>query len=251
MKVRTSKARQKRGLTAKRLRLRRVGLHEEAADRLRKLIVRGDLMPGDAINEAALSGDLGVSRTPLREAIKLVAAEGLLELRRNRSPVVASLDATEVHDLFETVGGIERIAAELAASRTTARDLQRLSDLQERMEQHHQSGNLRDYFEINQQVHALIVECARNNVLKTTHAQLLVRAERARFFALFSQSRWDESVEEHRQILRALQDRHAERAGDLLGRHVRRTGEVIADTLSARADADRTEARAGADTQAA
>jgi DNA-binding GntR family transcriptional regulator len=238
MRTENSTARGKRGLAARRLRLRRVGLHEAAADRLRKLIVRGDLMPGDAINEAALSGDLGVSRTPLREAIKLLAAEGLLELRRNRSPVVASLHADEVNELFETVGAVERAAAELAAVRATPRDLQRLVELQERMERQHQSGSLREYFDTNQQVHAFIVECARNSVLKATHAQLLARAERARFLALFSQSRWDESIAEHRQILQALRDADGPRAGELLGRHVRRTGEVCAETLPPRAGPD-------------
>ena len=234
----------KKSIAARRLRLRRIGLHEEAADRLRKLIIRGDLMPGEQVNEAVLSEALGVSRTPLREAIKLLAAEGLVELRRNRSPVVALLKPAEVSELFETVSGIERMAAELAATRMTARDLQKLGDFQDRMEQHHDSGRLREYFDINQQVHAFIVDCARNGVLKTTHAQLLARVERARFFALLSQSRWDESLDEHREILRALQDRNTARAGELLGRHVRRTGDVVAETVASRAEADDTDDRA-------
>jgi len=136
------------------------------------------------------------------------------------------------------------MAAELAATRMTARDLQKLTDFQDRMEQHHDSGRLREYFDINQQVHAFIVDCARNGVLKTTHAQLLARVERARFFALLSQSRWDESLDEHREILRALQDRNTARAGELLGRHVRRTGDVVAESVASRAEANDNEDRA-------
>jgi DNA-binding GntR family transcriptional regulator len=229
------KADRKRTAAARRLRLQRIGLHEEAAIRLRKLIVRGDLAPGVQLNEAALSQALGVSRTPLREAIKLLAAEGLIELRRNRSPVVTSLSRSEVGELFEAASGMERLAAELAATRMTSRDLQKLADFQLRMERHHQAGELRDYFEINQQVHGFIVDCARNSVLKAVHEQLLARVERARFFALSSAPRWDESAEEHRQILCALEARDAVRAGELLARHVRRTGEVVADFIHAAA----------------
>ena len=105
--------------------------------------------------EVELSGLLGVSRTPLREALKLLAAEGLVELRLNRSAVVAPVRCEEIAELFEAVSGIERIAAELAAVRMTARDLQRLRDLHERMERFHEAGELRDYFDLNQQIHEL------------------------------------------------------------------------------------------------
>lgn len=81
----------KRLSLGKRVRLRRVGLHEEAAERLRTLIVRGELKPGAQLNEMALSNALRVSRAPLREALKLLAAEGLVELRRNRSSTVHRL----------------------------------------------------------------------------------------------------------------------------------------------------------------
>lgn len=201
--------------------------------RLRALIVRGDLRPGEPITEMELSDALGVSRTPLREALKLLAAEGLIELRLNRSAIVAPLRREELNELFEAVSGIERCAAELAAQRMSARELQKLEKLQERMESHHDRGELRDYFEINQQIHSLIVTGARNGVLKSTHEALLARVERARFFALSAQGRWDESVREHRDLLLALKGGDADRAGKLLCQHVRRTGEVVAGLVQA------------------
>lgn len=218
-------------LRARALRVPRTGLHEQAAGKLRTLIVRGDLLPGQPLLEVGLSEALGISRTPLREALKQLAAEGLVELQLNRSAVVAPLRHDELAELFEAVSGIERCAAELAAIRMTPADVEWLEALQMRIERHHDRGELRDYFEANQQIHSAIVGFARNGVLKASHDALLARAERARFFALSADGRWDESVREHRQILAALKARDAERAGQLLGRHVRRTGEIVADAL--------------------
>lgn len=222
------------GVTAlqrRRLRVPRAGLHEQAATRLRSLIVRGDLSPGAQLPEAEMSQALGISRTPLRDALKQLAAEGLVELRLNHSAIVAPLRREELAELFEAVSGIERCAAELASTRMQAGDLERLEALQDKIECHHDRGELRDYFEINQQIHSSIVGFARNAVLKATHDVLLPRAERARFFALSVQGRWDESVREHQEILAALKAGDGDRAGRLLGHHVRRTGEIVTATL--------------------
>src|SRR5215471_19442457 len=223
-------------IASKLLRLQRTGLHKETMERLRNLIVRGDLAPGETLVEADLSEALGISRTPLREALKLLASEGLVELRLNRSAMIAPMRQEEVEELFEAVSGIERVAAEHAALRMTERDLEKLDQLQERMERLHDSGKLRDYFELNQQIHSFIVACSRNRALKATHDWLLGRAERARFFALSSQERWDESVQEHRALLAALKERDAERAGRLLAHHVIRTGVVVREILDGRRD---------------
>jgi DNA-binding GntR family transcriptional regulator len=229
-------------LPRQRLRVPRIGLHEQAAARLRLLIVRGDLAPGEPLLEADLSDALGISRTPLREALKQLASEGLVELRLNRSAVVAPFRREQLLELFEAVSGIERCAAELAATRMVARDFERLEALQQKIEWHHDRGELRDYFETNQQIHSTIVGFARNAVLKSTHDILLPRAERARFFALSVQGRWDESVREHHDILTALKKKDGERAGKLLGYHVLRTGEIVAATLNKMNDAEKAKA---------
>jgi DNA-binding GntR family transcriptional regulator len=212
----------------------RVALHELARDRLRSLIVRGDLAPGVALQETQLSEELGISRTPLREALKLLAAEGLLELRSNRSAQIAPLRQNEIDEIFEVISAIEGIAAQLAASRITNQELKRLTQLQERMEVHHDSGKLEEYFKINQEIHGFIVACAKNGVLQSTHDTLLARAERARFFALSSRTRWDDSVREHRQILKALKARDPEAASRALTQHVLRTGRAVSEQLRLR-----------------
>ena len=212
----------------------RVALHEQARDRLRSLIVRGDLAPGVAILETQLSEELGISRTPLREALKLLAAEGLLELRSNRSAQIAPLRPAEIDEIFEVISAIEGIAAQLAASRMTNQELRRLSQLQDRMEAHHDEGRLDEYFKINQEIHSFIIASAKNAVLKSTHDTLLARAERARYFALSSRSRWDESVHEHRQILKALEKRDGAAAARALTQHVLRTGRAVNEELRLR-----------------
>ena len=234
-----SEPKRRRGVTAlqrRRLRMPRTGLHEQAATRLRTLIVRGELSPGQHLLETDLSEALGVSRTPLREALRQLASEGLVELRLNRGAIVAPLRREELTELFEALGGIERCAAELAATRMSVRDLEQLQAMQERIEWHHDRGELREYFEINQQIHRAIVGFARNGVLKATHDVLLPRAERARFFGLSVLGRWDESVRDHQEILAALKDGDGDRAGKLLGHHVRHTGVIVADTLPVPAD---------------
>lgn len=235
-KTRLKRPRDVTALPRRLLRVPRTGLYEQAATRLRLLIVRGDLAPGQQLLEADLSDVLGVSRTPLREALKQLASEGLVELRLNRSAIVAPLRRDELTELFEALSGIERCAAELAATRMEPRDLEQLEALQASIEWHHGCGEMRDYFEINQQIHRAIVGFARNGVLKAAHDLLLPRAERARFSGLSVLGRWDESVRDHQEILAALRDGDSDRSGKLLGHHVRRTGEVVASALPVQAD---------------
>ena len=243
----TKSARQRRSG----LRVVRTSLHEEAAVRLRSLIVRGELQPGEQLVEADLCEVLGVSRTPLREALKRLASEGLVELRLNRSSIVAPIRREDIDELFEAVAGIERIGAELAAQRMTLRDHEKLATLHDRMERHHDAGELQAYFELNQQIHAFVLSCARNAALQSTHSALLARVERARLFALTSRERWDESVEEHRDIMRALAERDSDRAGRLVAQHIQRTGQVVNDALHPRAVGTNDAARSSRDAKGA
>jgi DNA-binding GntR family transcriptional regulator len=204
-----------------------VALHEQARNRLRSLIVRGQLSPGASIVETDLSESLGISRTPLREALKLLAVEGLVELRSNRSSQIAPLRALEIAQVFEVAAGLEGMAAGLAAERATAADIRRLRQMQERMELHHDRGERDEYFMINQEVHRFIVACAKNPILAATHDSLFARAERARFFALSSRARWDDSVSEHRDLLQAVEAHDATTASRILARHVATTGQAV------------------------
>jgi DNA-binding GntR family transcriptional regulator len=220
-----------RGAMADRTRLQRASLHERATEKLRSLIVRGDLAPESVLVESELCDLLGVSRTPLREALKLLAMQGLVELRQNRSARIPPIREEEIRDLFEAVSGIERVAAELAARKITPEQLDNLRRLQDEIERLFARGDLQAYFTVNQEIHRAIVAAGQNAILRETHDWLLGRAERARYLALSSPRRWGESVVEHRAILAALAARDADAAGRLLGAHVLRTGSEVIEVL--------------------
>lgn len=220
-----------RPLQGRKRQLGRTSLHAQALDMLRNMIVRGELAAGERIPETAVCDALGLSRTPLREALKLLAAEGLVELRPNHGARIAPIDAAEIKQLFEAVSGIERLAAELAAVRLDAAEIAQLKELQARMEVFYESDMRDEYFRLNQEIHRLIVAGSKNDVLVATHAWLLSRAERARYLALDVHQRWAQSVEEHRAVLAALEARDGERAGRLLHEHVAHTGDAVTATL--------------------
>lgn len=211
-----------------RQRIRTTSLADQAYQALHRMIVRGELKPNERLLEPDLCNYLCISRTPLREAIKKLAAEGLVILRRHRNAVVAPIDASELEHLFEVEAGLEGIAIGLAVERMTNTEIHRLEALQERLERLVDKADLDRYFELNQRIHSLLVAGAKNPVLTETHQRLLGRLERARYLALGKFGRWRESAMEHREILEALKSRDAEHAQRLLAEHVQHTGKVIA-----------------------
>jgi DNA-binding GntR family transcriptional regulator len=211
--------------------IHRRSLHDEVTERLRDMIVEGKLAPGERVNEAALCEEFGVSRTPLREALKVLASEGLVNLLPRRGARVAGLDGREICEVFEVLSSLEQTAAELAVGRMTATDLARLRQLQGRIQQHHQARRRHEYFRQNHALHEAIVALSGNLVLKETHARLIARVRRARYMAILSGERWDESVREHADILAAFETKNARLAGELIHRHVARTGEIVSSTL--------------------
>lgn len=211
--------------------IQRQSLHREVADRLRTMIVEAELAPGDRIAEGSLCEQLGVSRTPLREALKVLASEGLIDLLPNRGTRVSKITEQEIGELFEVISGIERMAGELAAERATAKDIEKLRRFQERLELHHGNGERHEYFELNRQVHEFIVRMADNAVLSATHANLMMKVQRARYMAIMLRDRWDEAVREHAEICEAIGAHDPARAGALIMAHVRETGEIVRETF--------------------
>ncbi len=205
----------------------RLSLHGQVVERLREMIVENDLVAGDKVDEKALCQAFGISRTPLREALKVLASEGLIELLPNRSPRVAPITRENVDDLFEVLGWLERHAGELAAPRATEKDLQRLWKVHKRMVRLHRQGERIEYFRMNRVLHTTIVETAGNPVLTSIYSNLMVQIQRARYIAIQSQNHWDRGVKEHSEILDALAGGDGEELGILLMNHVRETGNRV------------------------
>ncbi|MGQ0655396.1 MAG: GntR family transcriptional regulator [Betaproteobacteria bacterium] len=195
-------------------------LHEEAVDRLRDLIVQGELAPGMRLNERVLCEKLGISRTPLREAIKLLATEGLVQLLPNRGAVVAAIDAARLGDTLQVMGALESLAGELACRHATAERIDEIRRLHAEMLAMHAKGDLAAYFRYNQAIHEKIVEASGNPVLANTYRQLNANVRRARYMANLSQERWDAAVREHEEILAALAERNVQKLKRLLREHL-------------------------------
>ena len=201
-------------------RIERRPLHEEVIDQLRNRIVQGELAPGARLNERVLCAQLGISRTPVREAIKMLATEGLVELLPNRGAIVIPLKAATIADTLAVMGSLESLAGGLACSNASDAEIAEIRALHFEMLAHHARGELAEYFKYNQLIHLKIIEASGNPVLTNTYRQLNANVLRARYMANLSQERWDAAVREHEEILAAFASRDAARLKRLLAEHL-------------------------------
>ncbi len=195
-------------------------LHEQAADRLRDMIVEGELAPGERIREQAVCDRIGLSRTPLREAMKVLAAEGLVNLQPNRGATVSDPGPVDIADTFRVIGALEALAGELACERVSDKEVAEIRVLHYQMALHQTRGELREYFRLNQRIHETLVALSGNDVLIEMHRQLGGRIRRQRFVANRSSGRWEQAMQEHEQILEALAARDGKRLAEILRMHL-------------------------------
>jgi DNA-binding GntR family transcriptional regulator len=216
------------------LAINRTNLHAEVTARLRDLIVEGPIPPGARLNERVLCEQLLVSRTPLREALKVLAAEGLVELLPNRGAIVTPVSVAEIDHVFEVLGPLEGLSGALACARITGEQLAEIRALHFEMLLHHSRGDRAEYFRCNQAIHEGINRAAANPVLQASYGALNARVRRARYFANVSQERWDKAVTEHHQILDALERRDGERLRGILEAHLKNKRDAVIATIEAR-----------------
>jgi DNA-binding GntR family transcriptional regulator len=195
-------------------------LHDELLTRLRELITDGELPPGAKVPERELCERFGVSRTPLREALKVLAFEGLVTLNPNRGAAVAPLTLSDLGETFPVIGAIEALAGELAASRITSAELAAIRRLHNKMIQSYKHRDAIGYFAANQAVHEHILAAAGNETLSNLYSSLSGRVNRARYTVKVSEARWSQATEEHNNILDALEARDGDRLGHLLKEHI-------------------------------
>ena len=215
------------GLAAPRI-VVRMSLHDQTTARLRDLIVKGALAPSARLVEVDLCRRLAISRTPLREALKVLASEGLVQIHPNRGASVTRMTPEETIELFQVTAHLEAMGASLAAQRMTAENLAKLTVMHEELVSFHAQEKRNEYFELNQQIHRAVVSLSGNSVLAETHARLIARARRSRYQAILDNARWAQSVSEHGELMAAFARRDAGAAADIWRKHVSRTGEVVA-----------------------
>ena len=202
-------------------------LHEEVAERLRGMLTEGRLAPGSRLNERVLCERLRVSRTPLREAFKVLAAERLIELNPNRGASVVALSRADVEQLFELMGALEGLSGQLAAERHSATELLEIRALHFEMLAAHARRDLPIYYGLNRQIHEAINRCARNLALNETYDSVNTRIQNLRFRSNFNHDKWDHAVREHQAMLEALQSRNGEALRQVLEKHLRNKRDAV------------------------
>ncbi len=189
-------------------------LHLRTVKQLREMIMSGVLPPGARLREVKLCEELGVSRTPVREALRTLAAEGLVDLLPNQSVVVAKLRAPDIVHLYRVFGTLEGLAGELACEKITVEEIAEIGKLLSEMVDLHAKGDRAPYMAINHAIHRRVVEIAANPILESQWRSLLPRVERARALANLDKDRWSAALFEHSKMFAAL----AGRDGPLLAR---------------------------------
>ena len=219
-------------------------LPAQIANQLRRDILRGALRPGMSIKERDNADKMGVSRTPLREAIRILATEGLVELRPARSPIVAMPSIKQITDEVEVLLAVEKLSGELACARATQDEVDALAAIVQVMADTFDTVDAVEMFEIDMSFHTALAQAAHNDALADIHGTYLARLWRSRFLAAIQRRNRERVVDHHGQIVAALRARDATAIRAAIGTHLDRLADditrVVAQELAeASQDADR------------
>ncbi|MBN9437565.1 MAG: GntR family transcriptional regulator [Bosea sp.] len=198
-------------------------LHEGLLVALRDFIVEGSLADGARVPERALCERFNISRTPLREALKVLAAEGLIELLPNRGARIRQLSPEDVRELFDVMGGLEALAGRLACERISEAEIAEIERMHHEMYRFYLRREMHGYFHCNQAIHQMIVAAAGNAMLAATYAGLAGRIRRVRYSANLAKDRdrWGAAMREPAVILDALRRRAGAELSEILFLHLR------------------------------
>ncbi|HKX31277.1 MAG TPA: GntR family transcriptional regulator [Blastocatellia bacterium] len=211
----------------------RLALHDQVYSRLRAMLVEGQIPPGAKLNERELSELMRVSRTPLREAIKLLAAEGLVDLLPNRGAVAVKLGEADVLNTFEVLAGLEGMSGEFAAQRITDAELREVRALQYEMRACFTRRDLSGYYRLNAEIHTAINNAAKNPVLVNTYRGINARVQSLRFRTNQDEAKWKRAMAEHEQMLEALEARDGKALRTVLVEHLLRKRDTVLEQMRA------------------
>lgn len=210
----------------------RATLHSQIAEELRTMIVDGKLAPGQKIPEKELCEAFDISRTPLREALKVLATEGLVELLPQRGARVSVITEAERQELFPIIAALEALAAELACRSMTDAELAELKGLHRQMVAAYDRRDNLEYARLNRKIHLSIFEAARNGALQMLYSNMELRIRNIRHTVRQSDEDWARAVQDHEKILSALEARDEGLCARVLRDHVMRTADAVRDALS-------------------
>lgn len=201
-------------------RIMRRTLHDEVLERVRDMIIEGQLAPGQRINEGLVGAQLGVSRTPLREAIKTLASEGLVEILPAKGAVVRKFSARDLADILEVIKSLEQLGGRIACAQASDAAIAAIDKMHREMLALYKTRDRLDYFKLNQAIHSAIVGASGNTVLLEMHTTLQSRIKRLRFVGNEGPEKWAGAVAEHEDMMAALLRRDADALCEAIGRHM-------------------------------
>jgi DNA-binding GntR family transcriptional regulator len=207
-------------------------LHDAVIEHLRTFIVEGMLEPGKKLNERELCETLGISRTPLREALKVLASEGLIDISPNRGASVSKMSEAELRETFELMSGLEAFSGELACERITATEIAEIKALHYAMLACRTQNDLAGYYNRNQAIHDKINEAARNTALRQIYVTVNRRLQALRFRSNFQIPKWDSAIQDHDEMLKALDARDGKRLSAILRQHLLEKRDAVLQVLS-------------------
>ena len=204
----------------------------QISKRLEDDIIYGVFPLGAKLDEAELSARYGVSRTPIREALKLLAAEGLVEIRPRRGAIIPTVDPMKLFEMFEVMAELEAMCGRLACRRITDDQKQTILALHEACRGHMQVGNSETYYEVNRQFHEAIYHASHNHFLIEQTIALHKRLHPYRRLQLRVSNRMENSFAEHQAILDALFAHDEAQVETLLKAHVVIQGQKFSDFMA-------------------
>ena len=210
----------------------RQSLHDQVVTRVRDLIIEGALTPGMRIHEGQLGAKLGVSRTPLREALKVLASEGLIELVASRGAIVRRFTAKDVRDMLDVLAVLEAFAARLACRVATDAQIADVRAIHDRMVDRYAVRDRLEYFKLNQRIHSAFLRLAGNATLEEAHASIQSRMKRIRYIGNEEPPKWAAALAEHEEMIRALEKRDGDALAAVVTRHLENTWARVLPTLA-------------------
>jgi DNA-binding GntR family transcriptional regulator len=213
-------------------------LREKILETIRDAILKGNMKPGERVSEPDLAERFGISRTPIREAFRQLESEGYLHVVPRKGAVVASLSERDIEEFYAIKIILEGFAARMAAEKLTARDLERLESINERLQKIASEGDVKNFFRVHNEFHEVFIKAAGNEKLHDMINQLVMKFKRLRLASLSQPGRMEISVEDHRNMIQAFKDHDGDRA-DSLVRHAATIGAgVLIQSMSQQETSD-------------
>jgi DNA-binding GntR family transcriptional regulator len=197
-------------------------LHEEIANNLREMIMSGELMEGDKIKENELCDLMGISKTPLREALRVLSSEGLIRLVPNRGSYVTTPTFEEIKEMFDVMCALEGVCARTAAEKMSDHDFSKLEKLHQKLEKNFKHKDQKEYIQQNNLYHTFVQELAGNKTMNQIVNGLRQKILLYRFQSLNLPGRFEQSIQEHRNLLAAFRDNDPEKAEMLMKSHLKK-----------------------------